>query len=35
MLDNFGEDENEQLKKIDTKRKKEMPDNLEEEKKIY
>ena len=35
MLDNFGEDENEQLKKIDTKRKKEMRDNLEEEKKVY
>ena len=35
MLDNFGEDENEQLEKIDTKRKKEMRDNLEEEKTVY
>ena len=33
MRDNFYEDEKEQLKKVDTKRKKEMCDNLEEEKK--
>ena len=32
MHDNFGEDEKEQLKKVD---KKEMRDNLEEEKKEF
>ena len=31
MHDSFGEDEKEQLKKVDKKRKKEMRDNLEEE----
>ena len=31
MRDSFGEDEKEQLKKVDKKRKKEMRDNLEEE----
>ena len=31
MRESFGEDEKEQLKKVDKKRKKEMRDNLEEE----
>ena len=35
MHDSFGEDEKEQLKKVDKKRKKEMRDNLEEEQKEY
>ena len=35
MCDNFGEDEKEQLKKDDKKRKREMRDNLHEEKKEY
>ena len=35
MRDSFGEDEKEQLKKVDKKRKKEMRDNLEEEQKVF
>ena len=35
MRDKFGEDEKEQLKKDDKKRKREMHDNLKEEKKEY